>query len=206
MIITSVNLSAGENEVFVYGSEGEKYRITSADAKRAGVYKFIESPEMLPEETDEEMLAFLTNKLSCVKYAAYLLEFSDKSRKALKMKLKTKYDEDVCEAALSVLEKNGIIDDESLCSSRLVSLANSKLYGPYRLRQELIKKGFSTKQIDIAFDDCEIDFDENLRNLAEKLTAKGMPDDEKKFSALKSKLIRYGYSYDSVSSVLGELE
>lgn len=206
MIITSVNLSTGENEVFIYGSEGEKFRISSADAKRAGIYKFLDEPELLPEESDEEMLEFMSNKLSCVKYAAYLLEFGDKSRKALKLKLKSKYEEDICEAALSVLEKNGIIDDERLCSSKLVSLAKVKLYGPYRLRQELIKKGFSSKQIDIAFDECELDFDENLRNLVEKLTAKCVPDDDKSFLSLKNKLIRYGYSYDMVSSVLGEIE
>ena len=206
MIITSVNLSAGENEVFIYGSQGEKFKITSADAKRVGIYKFVENPDLLPEEADEEMLAFMTNKLSCVKYAEYLLEFGDKSKKALKLKLKTKYDEDACDAALDVLEKNGIIDDERLCSSKLVSIANAKLYGPYRLRQELIKKGFSSRQIDIAFDDCDIDFDENLKNLVEKLTLKGLPKDDKSYLSLKNKLIRYGYSYESVASVLGELE
>lgn len=205
MIITSINLSAGENEVFIYGSEGEKFRISVADAKRAGVYKFIESPELLPEEADEEMLDFMTKKLSCVSYAAYLLEFGDKSKKALTMKLKAKgYDVDVCEAALNVLEKNGIIDDERLCSSKLVSIANAKCYGPYRLKAELINKGFSSRQIENAFDDAEIDFDELLRTLVEKLTVRGFPEDEKGLSSLKNKLSRYGYGYDSISSVLGE--
>ena len=205
MIITSINLSAGENEVFIYGSEGEKFRISVADAKRAGVYKFIESPELLPEEADEEMLDFMTKKLSCVSYAAYLLEFGDKSKKALTMKLKAKgYEVDVCEAALDVLEKSGIIDDERLCSSKLVSIANAKCYGPYRLKAELINKGFSSRQIENALDDAEIDFDELLRTLVEKLTVRGFPEDEKGLSALKNKLSRYGYGYDSISSVLDE--
>lgn len=205
MIITGVSVSAGENEVFLYGSEGEKFRISVADARRAGVYKFVEQPELLPEEADSEMLKFISAKLSCVKYAAYLLEFSDKSKKALTLKLKSKgYDSNVCEAALAVLEANGIIDDERLCARKLVSLANSKLYGPYRLKSELINKGFSSKQIDIAFEDAEIDFDELLYKLVDKLTVRGFPKDEKGYSALKNKLIRYGYSYDSISSVLSE--
>lgn len=205
MIITSINLSAGENEVFIYGSEGEKFRISAADAKRSGVYKFIESPELLPEEADEEMLDFMTKKLSCVSYAAYLLEFGDKSKKALTMKLKTKgYDGDVCEAALDILEKNGIIDDERLCSSKLVSLANSKLYGPYRLKSELANKGFSRSHIEIAFDDAELDFDELLRKLVEKLTVRGFPDDEKGIASLKNKLSRYGYGYESINCILEE--
>ena len=205
MIITSINLSAGENEVFIYGSEGEKFRISAADAKRAGVYKFIEAPELLPEEADEEMLDFMTKKLSCVSYAAYLLEFGDKSKKALTMKLKTKgYDADVCEAALDILEKNGIIDDERLCASKLTTLAKSKLYGPYRLKAELINKGFSSSQIENALDDAELDFDELLRKLVEKLTVRGFPEDEKGLSSLKSKLSRYGYGYDSISDALSE--
>ena len=205
MIITSVNLSAGENEVFIYGADGEKYRISVADAKRVGVFKFVEAPELLPEEADGEMLDFMTKKLSCVSYAAYLLEFGDKSKKALVMKLKLKgYDSDVCEAALDVLEKSGIIDDDRLCASKLLSLARSKFYGPYRLKAELANKGFSRTQIENALDDADIDFDELLGKLVDKLTVRGFPEDEKGLSALKNKLSRYGYGYDSISTVLSE--
>lgn len=203
MIITYVKPSAGENEVFIGGSEGEKYRISVADARRAGIYKFLENPELLPEEADGEMLEFMSKKLSCISYAAYLLEFGDKSKKALTLKLKTKgFDADVCEAALAVLEANGIVDDERLCSTKLEALARTKLYGPYRLKQELLKKGFSSKQIEIAFDEAELDFDEMLESLAEKLSFRLDLDDEKNVVALKNKLLRYGYSYDSVADVM----
>ena len=45
-----------------------------------------------------------------------------------------------------------------------------------------------------------------FKNLVEKLTAKCVPCDDKSYLSLKNKLIRYGYSYDSVSSVLGEIK
>lgn len=203
MILTAAIVSTGENEIILYGSEGEKYRISLADCKRIGLYRYVENPELLPEEIDGQMLEFLSKKLSCVKYAVYLLEFGDKSRKALMMKLKSKgYDEDTCEAAMDVLEKNGVVDDERLCGQKLVSLANAKFYGPYRLKSELMKKGFTSRQVDIAFDDAEIDFDDLLERLVGKLTLRGFPEDDKSYLALKNKLIRYGYSYESVSSVL----
>ncbi len=203
MIITYVKLSAGGNEVFVGGNEGEKYRITAADAARGGILKFVEHPELLPEETDGEMLEFMSQKLSCISYAKYLLEFGDRSRKMLKTKLKSKaYTDDVCEAALAVLESHGMIDDERLCAEKLVSMAKSKLYGPYRLKQELIKKGFTSGQIEIAFEEAQLDFDEMLRELLEKLTSKNKPTDKKKLETLANKLIRYGYSYDSIRDKL----
>lgn len=206
MILTCAMVSSGENEIILYGSCDEKYRISVADARRVGVYRYVENPDLLPEEADEEMLEFLSKKLSCVKYAVYLLEFGDKSAKALVMKLKSKgYETDICEAAMSVLETSGIINDERLCAEKLLSLANSKLYGPYRLKTELMKKGFSSRQIDIAFDDAEIDFDELLEKLVIKLTKRCIPEDEKACSTLKNKLIRYGYNYESVSSVLEKI-
>lgn len=203
MIITSVKLSAGGNEVFVTGDGGEKYRITAADASRGGLLKYAEHPELLPTQAHGEMLEFMSQKLSCISYAKYLLGFGDKSRKILKTKLKSKdYTDDVCEAALSVLESHGLIDDERLCSGKLVALARGKLYGPYRLKQELIKKGFSQGQIEIAFDEAELDFDEMLDKLVYKLTAKNKPSDKKALDALANKLIRYGYSYESIRDVL----
>ena len=207
MIITSVKLSTGGNELFIYGDNGEKYRISSADAKRAGVIKFAEHPELLLEETDGEMLEFMSSKLSCISYAKYLLEFGDKSRKVLKTKLKSKeYSDDVCEAALAVLEDYGLIDDERLCLEKLFSLAKSKLYGPYRLKQELIKRGFSSGDIQIAFDEAELDYDEMLSELVDKLTVKNVPRDKKTLDSLVNKLTRYGYGYESIKDALNGLE
>ena len=65
-------------------------------------------------------------------------------------------------------------------------------------------KGFSSKQIEIAFDDANLDFDELLRKLVEKLTVRGLPEDEKGISSLKNKLSRYGYSYESINYILEE--
>lgn len=206
MIITGAHFSTGGAEVVLYSENAEKYVVSLADAKKTGLYKYAEDDSLLPFEADNEMLEFLSQKMKCIKYAVYLLEFGDKSRKTLFQKLKTKgYERDVCEAALAVLEKNGLVNDEKLCLDKLVSMARGKLYGPYRLKGELIKKGFSREQAEAAFDEAELDFDELLDELVEKLTKRGVPENEKELAAFKNKLIRYGYSYDSVSDKLSAL-
>ena len=207
MIITGAHLSTGGKEVLLYTENGEKYTLSAADAKKTGFYDCAEDDALLPLAADDDMIVFLASKMRCVKYAVYLLEFGDKTRKALLQKMKTKgYEEDVCLAALAVLEKNGLIDDEALCARKLETLARTKFYGPRRIKGELIAKGFTSSQAQNALDEAAIDFDELLETLVEKLTRRGAPQDDKACMALKNKLIRYGYSYDSVAEILNRLK
>lgn len=206
MILIQAYASVGGNEITFTDEAHEKYTVSLADARKTGLYRLVEEPSLLPEEADEDMLRFLSQKLRCLHYAEYLLDFGDKSKRALLRMLSLKgYETEVCEAALAVLEKNGLIDDERLCADRLQSLANGKLYGPRRLKSELLAKGFSASDVQNALDEATLDYDELLRRLVEKLTRRALPQNEKELASLKNKLIRYGYSYDSVSSALREL-
>lgn len=203
MILVNAFASVRGNEITLVDEQREKYTISLSDAKKTGLYRLVEEPERLPEEADEEMLLFLAQKLKCLHYAAYLLDFGDKSKRALTNKLRTRgYAPEVCEAALSVLEKNGLIDDERLCADRLQALAYGKLYGPRRLKSELMAKGFSSSDAQNALEEADIDYEELLQKLVEKLTRRSVPQSEKELASLKNKLVRYGYSYDSISQVL----
>lgn len=205
MILTQAYASVGGKEITFIDAENEKYTISLADARKTGLYRLLEEGT-LPDEADDDMIVFLSRKLRCLHYAEYLLNFGDKSKRTLSRKLALKgYEPEVCEAALAVLEKNGLIDDERLCADRLQSLANGKLYGPRRLKTELLAKGFSSNNVQNALDEAELDYDELLRQLVEKLTRRALPQNEKELASLKNKLIRYGYSYESVSGVLREL-
>lgn len=207
MILVQATASVKGNEI-TFGNElHEKYTVSLADAKKTGLYRLVEKPEELPEEADDEMLVFLSQKLKCLHYAAYLLDFGDKSKRALSDKLRKKgYANDVCEAAVAVLEKNGLLDDERLCADKLNSLAIGKLYGPRRLKTELFAKGFGASEIQNALDEATIDYDELLEQLVRKLTRRGLPQSEKELSSLKNKLVRYGYSYDRIARVLDDLD
>lgn len=207
MILIQATVSVKGNEITFRNELHETYTISLADAKKTGLYRLVENPEELPEEADDEMLVFLSQKLKCLHYAAYLLDFGDKSKRALSDKLRKKgYAKDVCEAAVAVLEKNGLLDDERLCADKLNSLAIGKLYGPRRLKTELFAKGFGSSDIQNALDESDIDYDELLERLVEKLTRHGIPQSEKELSLLKNKLVRYGYSYDRIARVLDDLD
>lgn len=207
MILVQATASVKGNEITFWNELHEKYTVSLADAKKTGLYRLVEKPEELPEEADDEMLVFLSQKLKCLHYAAYLLDFGDKSKRALSDKLRKKgYANDVCEAAVTVLEKNGLLDDERLCADKLNSLAVGKLYGPRRLKTELFAKGFGASEIQNALDEATVDYDELLEQLVLKLTRRGLPQSEKELSSLKNKLVRYGYSYDRIARVLDNLD
>ena len=207
MILVQATASVKGNEITFWNELHEKYTVSLADAKKTGLYRLVEKPEELPEEADDEMLVFLSQKLKCLHYAAYLLDFGDKSKRTLSDKLRKKgYANDVCEAAVAVLEKNELLDDERLCADKLNSLAIGKLYGPRRLKTELFAKGFGASEIQNALDEATIDYDELLEQLVRKLTRRGLPQSEKELSSLKNKLVRYGYSYDRIARVLDDLD
>lgn len=201
MIIKNTYISKGGSEVTLECEFEEKYTITIADAKRLGLSDL--SDEDLPVEfEDAELLEFLSQKLRAVKYASYLLQFSDKSEKILSRKMREKeYTDDVINEALSVLRQGGIISDENLCLKKYLSIANSKLYGPHRIKSELFAKGFTAEDIKNAEEKADIDFYELCRELCEKLLTSGKINlsDRKERDKFKAKLSRYGYGFDAIN-------
>lgn len=208
MIIIKSYISKGGSEVTLECELKEKYTVTLADAKRLGLSEL--SDEDFPVEfSDDELLETLCQKLKAIKYATYLLQFSDKSEKVLRRKMREKeYSDEIIDEALSVLRDGGIISDENLCLRKYLSIANTKLYGPHRIKNELFSKGFSSEDIKAAEESAEIDFYELCHELCDKLLSSGKVNlsDRKEQDKFKAKLSRYGYGFDIVNSVISEFE
>lgn len=204
MIILNTYISKGGSEVTLECEYKEKYTITIADARRLGFAEL--SDEDFPiQYDDDEKIGFLSQKLKAIKYASYLLNFSDKSEKVLKQKMREKeYSSEVIEEALSVLRDSGIISDENLCLKKYVSIANSKLYGSHRIKNELYSKGFSHDDIRKAEECADIDFDEVCCELCDKLLSSSRINlaDRDSVQKFKAKLSRYGHSFDSINHAL----
>lgn len=204
MIINKIYISKGGSEVTLECEFREKYTITLADAKRLGLYDL--SEESFPLEfSDDGLIEFLSQKLKAIRYALYLLGFSDKSEKTLRRKMSEKeYTKEIIDEALSVMRDAGYINDESLCLKKYLSIANSKLYGPHRIKSELFAKGFSAEDIKNAEQNAEIDFEELLTSLCEKLLSSGRTDlsDRNESCKFKAKLSRYGYGFDMINSAI----
>lgn len=203
MIITRIIFSSGGGEVCL-SAEQQDYTISVADARRLG-FESLKEEDFPFEYNDEQMLEILSQKLKAIKYCTYLLSFSDKSESCLLRKLRDKqFSVEVCDLALNTLRESGIIDDYSLCLRRLYALSHEKFYGPYRLKSELLAKGFKARDIQNALDDADIDFDLTLKSLIEKLLRTTSADlkDASQIAKLKGKLVRFGYSFDAINSVL----
>lgn len=207
MIIVKSYISKGGSEVTLECEFREKYTITLADARRLGLSE-LDDTDYPIEFEDDELIEFLSKKLSAIKYATYLLTFSDKSERILRRKMREKdYSPEVIDEALSVLRDGGVISDENLCLKKYLSIANSKLYGPHRIRNELFAKGFSHEDIKAAEENADIDFEELCRELCDKLLALASVNlsDRKERDKFKAKLSRYGYGFETISSVMSSL-
>lgn len=206
MIIVKSYISKGGSEVTLECEFREKYTITLADAKRLGLYG-LEDDEYPLQYDDDELIEFLSQKLKAIKYASYLLQFSDKSEKVLRQKMREKeYEPSVIDEALNVMRSSGLISDESLCLRKYISIANAKLYGPHRIKSELFAKGFSSEGIKHAEESTDIDFYELCKELCDKLLSSGKINlsDRKERDKFIMKLTRYGYGFETVKSVLSD--
>jgi len=207
MIITGIFPSGGEKELIIVTEQDEKYRITLSDAKENGLFG-IDKKDFPFEFDNDELLVFLSEKLKAIKYCTYLLSFSDKSASQLKQKLREKeYSKEVSSEAIRVLCQAGIVDDDTVCVRKAQIMAKSKLYGPYRIKAELSAKGFSRETVDEAIENLNVDFDETLTQLIEKLcsTSKYDLSDRNELLKFKAKLSRYGYGSESINRAVRDI-
>ncbi len=177
------------------------YKVTRADFKSLFGTAEISPPFVLSQDECEK-LEFFAEKYGAIKYALYLLGFSDKSEKNLAFKLKSKgYSEDACSEALAVLKKNRYLCDKKSALRRCEILAGSKLYGMRRIISELIAKGYTRDVAQQVTEEARIDFEENLKALFAKLTKSRLPRSREEKKKLFDKLYRYGYNFDEINSV-----
>ncbi len=216
MDILGISFTGSGNEVFVRCDE-RSFDIARADFVRicekylGASHEFlVENDDMFPIFADEKTvceLIFLDEKLKVIKHSLYLLGISDKSERMLREKLRIKgFSGAAVDAALAVVKKNGYLCDESFCRRKCEILAGTKLFGRRRLITELMAKGFSQDLCIRTVDDAEIDYEENLKLLFEKISKGRIPENREQKKKLSDKLIRHGYSYDEISVLFDEFE
>lgn len=129
------------------------------------------------------------------------LSFGDLSEHTLMTKLiRQGFDREICRSVCDNMRELGYTDDERYAKNLAQYLANTKLYGIRRIKEELKIKGIDRQSIDLAIDGLDTDFDQNIQRIIEKKFAGSVTD--KTIRAL----IRYGYSYDEISSVTAFME
>ena len=127
------------------------------------------------------------------KAALSLLAYADNSRRRLFEKLRRKgISAEIAERTVTDMVSEGLLSEQRQLEGAVLSLAERKLLGPYRILRELASKGYKGEDIRAAIhramETGDIDFNANLKRLFEKRLSDPASEDEK-----RKLLFTYGY-------------
>lgn len=113
------------------------------------------------------------------------------------------YDEPVIQATMERLEKAGYVDDYAFAKAWIENRHLLKSVSRRKLWQELKQKRIADDIISLVLEEDDTDELSTLRQLVEKKRQQSRYQDHDKLLAF---LIRQGYGYDDVKTVMAELE
>ena len=157
------------------------------------------------EITDEELReCLIASELKrCKDKAMWLISFRDHSRRELVDKLRRDYSEDCCEQTADRMVELGLIDDERFARRYSADLINLKHLSYRGVRQKLAEKGISRELIDKVTGEPEIDEEQQIRTIIDKKYSRVMNDEKGRRRAYNA-LMRLGFSYRDIKSVMAE--
>ncbi len=139
-----------------------------------------------------------------IKYAIYLLEKRDYSRKDLIKKIAEKYPEEQAEKAADYCEERRYIDD--LRYARRLWERYSEKYGEKRIREELYKRGIdreTAQQVEEEMTDREKEWEKTALLLRQKMRNRPFSD-KKEENKIYAFLARKGFSSEIIGQVIRE--
>ncbi|PWC10045.1 recombination regulator RecX [Brenneria roseae subsp. americana] len=96
--------------------------------------------------------------------------------------------------------EHGWLDDERL-ARRYISSRSRKGYGAQRIRMELGQKGIDKETIAVAFNECDIDWCELAKSVAERKFGYPLPVEWKEKVKLQRYLLYRGFFHEEIQSV-----
>ena len=144
--------------------------------------------------------------LTRAKNKAYsYLSYGDMSERQLFQKLcRCGFEDSIAAECVGKMREMGFVDDARYAASLADSLANSRLYGPRRIEQELYRRGIDSETAKEALDGLETNFTESVKALARGRLRRDMSD-PREIQKLIAALVRCGHDYDSIKSSLSEM-
>jgi regulatory protein len=171
----------------------EGYHLASADTVSADIYR---------------MLTADSERCEAVTKALRALTASTLSYGALNAKLKQSgFSEDAVRAAVAIVRKRGLIDEESDASAIAEKMARTKGRGPARIKAELQKKGYSSSVASTAAYSVPQEIYEEALKKSLHAKCKGrVPEDKAERDKLTASLVRLGFSPSVIFSAMEEAE
>lgn len=162
---------------------------------------FLKTNIKIGYEITEEEIETISSEIGFykAKSRAYnILSYRSHSKKELEEKIRRKTGISNPEKVVSKMEEIGLIDDKKYALEYAYHLFKNKLYGVKRIAFELSKKGISKENINFAIESLDMNEYENIK----KIVSKKNIEDEKEKKKIIANLIRRGYSWEKINSVL----
>lgn len=135
--------------------------------------------------------------------AMWLISYRDYSKKELIEKVAKDSSLESARKAVKRLEELGLVNDERYALRYAHDLLNLKRLSKSGAVRKLIEKGIDRDLAKDTVDSIDIDMSENIRAIINKKYAKNLNDEKGKRRCV-SGLLRLGYSYSDIKSVLNE--
>ncbi|WMJ22452.1 RecX family transcriptional regulator [Paludicola sp. MB14-C6] len=137
--------------------------------------------------------------------AYYLLGYRDHSKKELYDKLLESARPEIAFEILSMVEEQGLINDENYARKLARYYLEQKNWGEKRAVYEMYKKGIDKELAEIAIEECDVDVIQQISKIIDKKYYLYMDDFKGKQKVIAA-LMRLGYSYDDVKAAINNYE
>ncbi|RLM19891.1 recombination regulator RecX [Brenneria alni] len=104
------------------------------------------------------------------------------------------------ESAITYCTDHGWLDDERF-ARRYISSRSRKGYGVQRIRTELSQKGIDKTTITAVLNECDIDWCELAKSVAERKFGPLLPVEWKEKAKLQRYLLYRGFSHEEIQSI-----
>ncbi len=194
MIITSAQIYKGNT--FEITVDERKFYLHKDIVADYGIRAMRE----ISEEQFQEIL-IASEKRKAFERGMYLLDYRDYSYKELFEKLSSTYEEDICFYVVDRLAQLGIINDRRYAENLARKYIEVKKYGPYRASMEMYRKGINRELVDETLEKYRENTTDVLYELVMKKYSNCL-DDIDKVRKMKNALVRLGYSFDDINTVV----
>lgn len=135
--------------------------------------------------------------------AYYLLGYRDHSKKELYDKLLASARPEIAADIINMVSEQGLLDDEKYAGKLARYYLQSKKWGAKKAYYEMLKKGIDKETINLALEECEVDFVTQIKEIIDKKYYDCLEDYKSKQKPIAA-LMRLGYDYGDIKAAISE--
>ena len=209
MFVKSIITPERGNVVVTLGGEGggeERFFISRALWQRFAESGGVSETDPVNEETYNK-IALMAEKTSALKEGSRIIGGADRSTTEVARKLKAKkFSDEAVKFALSVLKKNGYLDEEANCVRIAERELRSKHYGKRRILSYLLSHGYGSEAAEGAVNGIpDEDYRDALRYTVERKFPRIAEADRSEQQKAIASLMRLGFEISDILGVIKEL-